>query len=163
MCVRQFFRHYEIQEEIGRGGMSRVFRAHDPSLDRQVALKVLLERYNQDDERVQQFEKEAHITASFTHPNVVKVYAVGRELRDLVIVMELVENGSLDELIAQQGKVTESQALTWGLETAHGLQAAYQNGLIHRDVKPGNILLAKDRSAKLVDFGLALMFQRETD
>ena len=163
MCVRQFFRHYEIQAEIGRGGMSRVFRAHDPSLDRQVALKVLLERYNQDDERVQQFEKEAHITASFTHPNVVKVYAVGRELSDLVIVMELVENGSLDELIAEQGKVTESQALTWGLETAHGLQAAYQNGLLHRDVKPGNILLAKDRSAKLVDFGLALMFQREKD
>lgn len=77
--------------------------------------------------------------------------------------MELVEHGSLDEWIGWHGSVSESQALTWTLETAHGLQAAYRNGLLHRDVKPGNILLAKDRSAKLVDFGLALMFRREVD
>ena len=161
--MRSKILHYEIAEEIGRGGMSQVYRALDPSLDRQVALKVLLARFSGDDERLQQFEKEAQITASFTHPNVVKVYAVGRDEGDLFIVMELVENGSLDQIIAQEGKVTERQALTWALETAHGLNAAYQNGLIHRDVKPGNILLAKDRSAKLVDFGLALMFQREQD
>lgn len=161
--VRTIIQQYEIIREIGRGGMSQVFLAKDPSLDREVAIKVLLDKFNQDDERLSQFEKEAQITASFAHPNVVKVYAVGRDLGDLFIVMELVKNGSLDELLADQGKVPESQALTWAHETAQGLQAAYQNGLIHRDVKPGNILLAKDRSAKLVDFGLALMFQREVD
>ncbi len=143
--------------------MSRVFLAKDSSLDRQVALKVLLDQFNHDDERLKQFEKEAQITASFAHPNVVKVYAVGRDQGDLFIVMELVENGNLDERIATLGKVPERQALTWAHETAQGLQAAYQNGLIHRDVKPGNILLAQDHSAKLVDFGLALMFQRDVD
>ena len=161
--MRQVIQHYEIEREIGRGGMSRVFLAKDPSLDRQVALKVLLDQFNHDDERLKQFEKEAQITASFAHPNVVKVYAVGRDQGDLFIVMELVENGNLDERIATLGKVPERQALTWAHETAQGLQAAYQNGLIHRDVKPGNILLAQDHSAKLVDFGLALMFQREVD
>ena len=163
MRVRRHFQQYEIEAEIGRGGMSRVFRAKDPSLDRRVALKVLLDGYSDEEERLLQFQKEAHITASITHPNVVKIYAVGREHRDLFIVMELVENGSLDEFIAAGGKVTESQGLTWALQTAQGLQAAYQNGLIHRDVKPGNILLSKDRSTKLVDFGLALMFRREVD
>jgi eukaryotic-like serine/threonine-protein kinase len=161
--VRCLVQHYEIEREIGRGGMSRVFQAKDPSLDRQVALKVLLDQFNQDDDRLKQFEKEAQITASFTHPHVVKVYAVGRDQGDLFIVMELVENGNLDERISTLGKVPERQALVWAHETAQGLQAAYQNGLIHRDVKPGNILLAKDHSAKLVDFGLALMFKREVD
>ncbi|MDA7613759.1 serine/threonine protein kinase [Verrucomicrobiales bacterium] len=161
--VRDVIQHYEIAREIGRGGMSRVFQAKDSSLDRQVALKVLLDQFNHDDERLKQFEKEAQITASFAHPHVVKVYAIGRDHGDLFIVMELVENGNLDEHIATLGKVPERQALVWAHETAQGLQAAYQNGLIHRDVKPGNILLAQDHSAKLVDFGLALMFQRETD
>lgn len=163
MWVRESFRHYEIRAEIGRGGMSRVFRAYDPTLDRHVALKILLERFNHDDERVQQFEKEAQITASFAHPHVVRVYAVERELNDLVIVMELVEKGSLEEHVSQHGKLPEKQAANWILDTAQGLQAAFQNGLIHRDVKPGNILLDNDRSAKLVDFGLALMFQSEKD
>ncbi len=161
--VRRTFQQYEIETEIGRGGMSRVFRAHDPALGRAVAMKVLLESFHDSDERVQQFEKEAQITASFTHPHVVKVYSVGRDHADLFIVMELVEHGSLDERMQKQGAIHESQALKWILETAQGLQAAYQNGLIHRDVKPGNILLTQDGSAKLVDFGLALMFRREVD
>lgn len=163
MRVRRQFQHYEINAEIGEGGMSRVFRANDPSLGRQVALKILLDQFSQDDERVAQFEKEARLTASFSHPNVVKLYAVGRDQGYFFLVMELIENGNLDEWIAKEGKATERQALTWALETAHGLQAAYQSGLIHRDIKPGNILLSQDRSAKLVDFGLALMVDRDRD
>ena len=161
--VRRQFDHYVINAEIGEGGMSRVFRATDPSLRRQVALKILLDRFSQDDERVAQFEKEARLTASFSHPNVVKLYSVGRDQGYYFLVMEIIENGSLDELILREGRTTERQALTWVQETALGLQAAHQNGLIHRDIKPGNILLSQDRTAKLVDFGLALMFGRDRD
>ncbi len=163
MRVRREFGHYEINAKIGEGGMSRVFRATDPSLNRQVALKILLDQFSQDDERIAQFEKEARLTASFSHPNVVKLYSVGHDQGYFFLVMELIEHGSLDELITAEGKTTERQALTWAQETALGLQAAFQNGLIHRDIKPGNILLSRNRSAKLVDFGLALMFERDRD
>ncbi len=161
MRVRRQFNQYEIDAEIGQGGMSRVFRATDPALNRHVALKILLGKFSADDERVAAFEKEARVMASLTHPHVVKLFSVGRDQGYFYLVMELVEQGSLDELLMRQGKASEKQALLWTLETAHGLQAAYASGLLHRDVKPGNILLSKDRSAKLVDFGLALMIDRD--
>lgn len=163
MRVRRQFHHYEIEAEIGQGGMSRVFRAIDPTLGRQVALKILLEKYLRDDFRVAQFEKEARVMASFTHPHVVKLYAVGRDQGYYFLVMELVDSGSLDELLETRMRTPESQVLEWGLQTSRGLQAAHASGLIHRDIKPGNILIGEDGSAKLVDFGLALMYQHEVD
>ena len=156
--VRRQFNHFEIQAEIGRGGMSRVFRAQDPTLDRQVALKILLRKFSEDSERMEQLETEARITASLSHPNVVKLYSVGQDQGYFYLAMELVESPNLDELIQKQGAYTEAQALALANQVAQGLHAAYRNGLIHRDIKPGNILVA-DRNAKIVDFGLALAYE----
>jgi serine/threonine protein kinase len=102
-------------------------------------------------------KKEASITASINHPNVVKVYTVGQDRGLVYIVMELVDKGSLDDLMTLQGRVAEAQVLEIGIGIAKGLNAALQKGLIHRDIKPGNILFADAHTAKIVDFGLAVL------
>ncbi len=155
--VRRTFDHFELQEELGAGGMGTVYRALDTSLNRPVALKLLRKEYSADQEFVQQFEKEAAVTASINHPNVVKVFTAGQDHGLVYIVMELVDKGSLDDLITLQGRVAEAQALEVGIQIAKGLNAAWQRGLIHRDVKPGNILFADAHLAKIVDFGLAVL------
>lgn len=155
--VRTKFNHFWIKEQIGTGGMSRVFRAQDTALKRDAALKILNRECSDDARRVEQFEKEARITASIGHPNVVKVYSAGLDQGYFYIAMELVRGGSLEESIRKEKRLSESRVLDIALETARGLKAAHQAGLIHRDVKPGNILFAENGTAKLVDFGLALM------
>ncbi len=109
------------------------------------------------------FEREARITASVNHPHVVKVYSFGSDHGLFYIAMELVDKGSLDDLMNLQGRVAEIQALGVGIQVAQGLQAAHQKGLIHRDVKPGNILFADAQTAKIVDFGLALLAEHEAE
>lgn len=153
--VRTHFDHFEIQEVLGAGGMGAVYRAWDTTLSRAVALKLLRKEYSANPEFVAQFQREASITASINHPNVVKVYSTGTDHGLLYIAMELVDKGSLDDLMTLQGRVPEAQVLEVGAQIAHGLDAALQRGLIHRDVKPGNILFADAHSAKIVDFGLA--------
>ena len=155
--VRRNFDHFELQEELGAGGMGKVYRALDTKLNRPVALKVLRKEYSADQVFVAQFEKEASITASINHPNVVKVYTVGQDRGLVYIVMELVDKGSLDDLMTLQGRVAEAQVLEIGIGIAKGLNAALQRGLIHRDIKPGNILFADAHTAKIVDFGLAVL------
>src|SRR5678815_2159871 len=155
--VRRNFDHFELQEELGAGGMGKVYRALDTKLNRPVALKVLRKEYSADQSFVAQFEKEASITASINHPNVVKVYTVGQDRGLVYIVMELVDKGSLDDLMTLQGRVAEAQVLEIGIGIAKGLNAALQKGLIHRDIKPGNILFADAHTAKIVDFGLAVL------
>ena len=155
--VRRSFDHFELQEVLGSGGMGSVYRALDTSLNRTVALKLLRKEYSADREFVAQFEKEAAITASINHPNVVKVYTAGQDHDLVYIVMELVDKGSLDDLMSLQGRVPEAQVLEVGVQIAKGLNAALQRGLIHRDVKPGNILFADAHTAKIVDFGLAVL------
>jgi eukaryotic-like serine/threonine-protein kinase len=157
--VRTHFHHFQIREQIGIGGMSRVFRATDTALKRDVALKILNRQCSDDAHRVEQFEREARITASISHPNVVKVYSSGWDQGYFYIAMELVRGGSLDDMIRKQKRVHESRVLEIAVQTAHGLKAAQRAGLIHRDIKPGNILFADDGTAKIVDFGLALMVQ----
>lgn len=161
--VRTDFNHFQIEQQIGEGGMSRVFLAEDVALGRQNALKILNRQFSKDVRRTEQFEREATITASISHPNVVKVYSVGHDQAYFYIAMELVAKGSLDEMIQREVKVDEGSALKIGIEVARGLRAAHNAGLIHRDVKPGNILFAEDDTAKIVDFGLALMFETDTD
>ncbi len=153
--------HYRIIEIAGRGGMGVVYRAYDPSLERDVALKVLRKDHSDNEGLVQQLEAEAGITATVNDPHVVRVYGTGFDRGRFYIVMELAGRGSLDDLIQLQGRVVEAQVLQVGIQVARGLRAALQAGLIHRDVKPGNILFADAQSAKIGDFGLAIFMAQE--
>ena len=148
--------HFELVDVLGRGGMGVVYRANDTSLDRPVALKLLKKSEGASDEQIAQLATEASITASINHPHVVKVFTTGMDHGRFYIAMELVDKGTLDHLIELQGRVAESQVLEVGIQIAQGLRAAQQAGLIHRDVKPGNILFSDAHTAKIVDFGLAI-------
>ncbi|NOY01060.1 MAG: protein kinase, partial [Verrucomicrobia bacterium] len=154
--VRTQLGQYKVQRLLGEGGMSQVFLAVDETLGRSVALKVLHKELSRDKKLTESFEREAKITASVNHPNVVKVYTVGSDYGYFFIAMELVDNMSLEELITNQACVPEAKAMQIAHDVTSGLYAAFKAGLIHRDIKPGNILLTNDGSAKLVDFGLAV-------
>ena len=147
---------YELREVVGQGGMGVVYKAYDGGLDRFVALK-LLRRDTSTRMAVEQFAKEASVTASINHPYVVRVFTSGTDHGRFFIAMELVDKGTLDDLIHLQGRVAEAQVLEVGSQIAQGLRAALQAGLIHRDVKPGNILFADAHTATIVDFGLAIL------
>jgi len=153
--------HYAIQEIAGDGGQGTVYKALDANLNRPVALKVLHSEHSDDPEFIQKFEYEAQLTASINHPNVVRVLSSGQEGASMYLVMELVDNGSLDSVMNKLGKVPEARVLQIGIQIAEGLKAGYEQGLIHRDVKPGNILFAGDGSAKVVDFGLAIFAEQD--
>jgi eukaryotic-like serine/threonine-protein kinase len=160
--VRIMFGKFTILAEIGEGGMSRVFRAHDATLGREVALKVLHSHFGDHAELIAQFEKEARLTASINHANVVQVYSVGRDQGYFYIAMELLQPESLDAKLSR-GRITEAMALRLIHEVAQGLASAHKVGLIHRDIKPGNVLFDRSGTAKLVDFGLALAMDDEED
>ena len=159
---RDKFDHFLLSEQIGTGGMSRVFRARDTSLERDVALKILNRACSQDRKRARQFEREAEITAQMSHPNVVRVFTAGRDQEHFYIAMELVSGGSLESILREQTKLPESRVLEMAIQAVQGLRAANEAGLIHRDIKPGNILFAEDGTPKIVDFGLAI-FARDSD
>lgn len=161
--VRRRFDQFMIVRQIGEGGMSRVFEAEDETLGRRVALKILNRQYSRDSIRLEQFRREAHITANVTHPNVIKLYSVGYDQGYFYIAMELVGGGSLEQRIRREGHLKEAEALRIGREVAEGLRAAQQLTLIHRDVKPANILFTETGTAKVVDFGLALFVDRGGD
>jgi hypothetical protein len=152
---------FELLSVAGRGGMGVVYRARDAGLDREVALKLLRPEHSVSEALITQLETEAAITASINHPNVVKIYSTGVDQGRFYIAMELVDKGSLDDLIQIQGRVSEAQVLEVGIQIARGLRAVHLHGLIHRDVKPGNILFAGPNSAKIVDFGLAIFMSEE--
>lgn len=157
MRVRRHFDHFEIQEELGAGGMGTVYRAMDLTLNRPCALKLLQREHSGNPDFVAQFQKEAAITASINHPHVVKVYSTGQDHGLLYIAMELVDKGSLESLMAGDDQLPEVQVLSVGIQIAQGLQAALDKGLIHRDIKPGNILFGDANTPKIVDFGLAVL------
>lgn len=157
--VKREFGPYTLVSRHAVGGMSMVFLAQDNLLGREVALKILSEDFSADEKRVTAFEEEARITASFSHPNVVRVLTTGKAFGRLYIAMELVPGGHFEHQIRERGKIPEIEMLPLAIEVAQGLKAAHSAGLIHRDVKPGNILLDAEGHAKLVDFGLALVTQ----
>lgn len=161
MLVKGQIAHYVITDVAGRGGMGVVYKAYDPSLDRHVAIKLLRKDQSADKKLIQQLETEAAMTASVNDPNVVRVFGTGEDRGRFYLVMELVDKGSLDNLIQLQGRVAEAQVLQIGIHAARGLRAAHQHGLIHRDVKPGNILFSDANTAKIVDFGLAVFQEQE--
>jgi eukaryotic-like serine/threonine-protein kinase len=146
---------YELEELVGTGGMSSVFRAHDRLLDRKVALKVMHEQYSEDEEYVERFRHEARSVASLSHPNIVTVIDRGEQDGRQFIVFEYVEGENLKRLIERRGPAPVSTALELAMQIARGLSFAHQQGLVHRDVKPQNVLLNGDGQAKVTDFGIA--------
>lgn len=161
--VRRNFDHFKIIKQIGEGGMSRVFEAEDETLGRRVALKILNRQFSRDEVRVESFKREALLTAKISHLNVIKLYSTGEDHGYFYIAMELVSGGSLEQRIKKQGRLPEEEVLRIGLEVAEGLKAAHKEGLLHRDVKPANILFTESGTSKVVDFGLAVFAGSKDD
>src|SRR5262245_18386334 len=135
--------------------MSSVYRAHDRLLERTVALKILHEQFTRDDAYVERFRREARAVAQLAHPNIVTVIDRGEQDGRQFIVFEYVDGMNLKELMTQEGPVSAREAIELALQVARGLSFAHENGLVHRDVKPQNVLLDGDGSAKITDFGIA--------
>ena len=163
MRARRMFNNFELVELIGEGGMGSVYKAYDHALERMVALKLLRREMSAREDERAKIEQEARITASVNHPHVVRVYSFGEAGGQFYLAMELVEKGSLDDLMSIQKCVPEAQVLEIGAQIAQGLEAAAEKGLIHRDVKPGNILFADAHTTKIVDFGLARVLEEEAE
>lgn len=153
--VQTVFDNFVLVETLGVGGMGSVYKARDTHLDRFVALKLLRKDLNALPAETARLEEEARVTAGIDHPNVVRIYTSGTAHGRIYLVMELVDHGSLDDLMVQQARLSERQVLETGIQVARGLEAAHEKGLIHRDVKPANILFSDARTAKIGDFGLA--------
>jgi serine/threonine protein kinase len=146
---------YELQELVGSGGMSSVYRAHDQLLERNVALKILHERYGDDDEYVERFRREARAVAQLAHPNIVTVIDRGEDDGRQFIVFEYIDGENLKQVVEREGPLPLEQVIEVGLEIAQGLAFAHERGIVHRDVKPQNVLLNGDGKAKVTDFGIA--------
>jgi tRNA A-37 threonylcarbamoyl transferase component Bud32 len=146
---------YELEEVVGHGGMSTVYKAHDSLLERNVALKVLHQQYNEDEDFVERFKHEARSVAQLQHPNIVTVIDRGEEDGRQYIVFEFIDGENLKELVVRKGRLDLRDALEIAHEIARGLAFAHDHGLIHRDVKPQNVLLNGDGRAKVTDFGIA--------
>jgi predicted Ser/Thr protein kinase len=146
---------YELIELVGKGGMSSVWQSHDRLLDRTVAIKVLHEQFATDDEYVERFRREARSVAQLSHPNIVTVIDRGEDESRQFIVFEFVDGENLKQLIRRTGPLPVRDAIQMALQMARALSFAHSRGLVHRDVKPQNVLLNDDGQAKMTDFGIA--------
>jgi serine/threonine-protein kinase len=146
---------YELEELVGTGGMSSVYRANDRLLERDVALKVLHDRFTVDGDYVERFRREARAVAQLSHPNIVTVIDRGEQDGRQFIVFEYVDGENLKTLIEREGPLPEREAIELALQIARALGFAHEHGLVHRDVKPQNVLLNGDAGAKVTDFGIA--------
>jgi len=146
---------YELEELVGTGGMSSVFRAHDRQLERRVAIKILHEHYAEDPEYLERFRREARAVARLSHPNIVTVIDRGEDDGCQYIVFEHVDGENLKELAVRTGPLPVRRALELALAVADGLSFAHEQGLVHRDVKPQNVLLSREGEVKVTDFGIA--------
>jgi len=161
-CAHNFntwrdFDHYRLDKMVGEGGMGSVYLATDRNLERTVAIKVLKQELSEDKNYIANFLHEVEITASLTHPNIVHVFSFGEHEGQFYLVMEYIGHVTLDDDIVSKKKLSELEVLNAGIGVCNGLNFALQHGgLIHRDIKPGNILFGQDRTPKVVDFGLAV-------
>jgi len=164
-CANEFpitrqFGNFLLERQVGSGGMGAVYLGRDMTLNRVVAVKVLKPDLVSDQKFLDTFLREAEITASLNHPNIVQVYAFGQHEGVYYMVVEYISNGSLDDKIAERGQITELEGIEIGIAVARGLECALQRGgLIHRDIKPGNILFNANNTPKVVDFGLSLSYE----
>ncbi|MGH7302646.1 MAG: serine/threonine-protein kinase [Candidatus Rokuibacteriota bacterium] len=154
---------YRVLERIGRGGMGTVFKAHDPVLDRSVALKVISPDIEVTDALRTRFFREAQACARLNHPNIVTVYDLAEVDGHLFIVMELLEGEELKGIISQRKPISLEDKLAIMMQVCDGLAYAHQRGVVHRDVKPGNIFVLRDGSVKIVDFGIARIANSDSD
>ena len=146
---------YEILEKIGTGGMSDVYKAKCHKLNRFVAIKVLKQEFNENTNFVSKFRIEAQAAAGLAHPNIVNVYDVGEEEGIYYIVMELVEGITLKNYIEKKARLSVKEAVSIAIQVSMGIEAAHNNNIIHRDIKPQNIMIARDGKVKVTDFGIA--------
>jgi eukaryotic-like serine/threonine-protein kinase len=146
---------YELGPVLGQGGMARVYRGLDRQLRRQVAIKVLAPPFDRDREFVERFQREARAAAGLSHPNIVAVFDSGSDDGTHFIVTELVEGETLADRLGRDGSMPQAEAVAVAVDIARALAAAHERGLIHRDIKPGNVMLPPDGRVKVVDFGIA--------
>ena len=146
---------YEILGKIGTGGMADVYKAKDHKLNRFVAVKVLKPEFREDTTFIRKFKSEAQAAAVLTHPNIVNVFDVGDDNGVYYIVMELIEGITLKEYISKKGKLSVKEATSIAIQGSMGLEAAHSHGIVHRDVKPQNIIISMDGKVKVTDFGIA--------
>lgn len=157
------FDEYRLTRLLGRGGMAVVFEAEDTSLGKKVALKLLLPEFSRNDSYLARFHREARIAAKLTHPNTVQVFRTGEQNSMQYLVMEYVEGETLAAVIRRRRRIPEAEALNIVWQVAGALEEAADLGIIHRDIKPGNILMSKWEIPKLADFGIAKEFSGIAD
>ena len=162
MIGRVLGNRYEIIEKIGSGGMATVYKARCKLLNRNVAIKILRDEFANDAEFIKRFQVEAQAAASLSHPNIVSIYDVGEEDGLHYIVMELIEGKTLKEIITEKGRLPWRDAVKIAMQIASGLEQAHKNHIIHRDIKPHNIIMTKDGNAKVTDFGIAKAVSNST-
>ncbi len=151
---------YEVIAPLGAGGMGEVYRARDPRLGREVAIKVLPASFSQQEDRLRRFEQEARAAGLLNHPNITAVYDIGTHEGAPYVVQELLEGETLRAILAG-GRIPPRRAIDYGLQIAHGLAAAHEKGIVHRDLKPDNLFVTNDGRVKILDFGLAKLVQPE--
>jgi eukaryotic-like serine/threonine-protein kinase len=151
---------YEILVPIGAGGMGEVYRARDPRLGREVAIKVLPSSFSSDPDRLRRFEHEARAAGILSHANITAVYDIGQHDGAPYVVQELLEGETVRSVLAG-GRLSPRRAIEYGVQVAHGLAAAHEKGIIHRDLKPENLFVTKSGTVKILDFGLAKLTQPE--
>src|SRR5438552_3470236 len=151
---------YEIRSKIGEGGMGEVYRAYDPKMNREIAIKILPAAFSADKERLARFEQEAQAAGSLNHPNILVIYHIDTHDGSPYIVTELLEG---ETLRARMGgaSLPQRRAIDYARQIARGLAAAHEKGIVHRDLKPDNIFITKDGQVKILDFGIAKLTQAD--
>ena len=166
MIGKKLGNRYEIIEQIGAGGMATVYKAKDSLLNRYVALKVLKSQYVEDAEFKRKFIKEAQSAASLNHQNIVNIFDVGNEEidgRDInYIVMEYINGKTLKEEIDQRGIIPVDEMINYSVQIASAIEIAHKNNIIHRDIKPQNIMIDENKTVKVTDFGIARVSSSST-
>src|ERR671928_1179565 len=152
---------FRLEEKIGAGGMSSVYRAFDPTLERWVAIKLMHRDISNDPDQLERFRREARAVAQLNHPHVVTVIDAGEDDGAPYIVFEYVEGETLKDRIRRLGRLPVDEAIAYAIEIARALGAAHARHIVHRDVKPQNVLVDEEGSAKVTDFGIARSLDEE--